>query len=410
MSSEVPPDGLSERQLLKWFADAPKRQKERELKEKEEWDAQQAKQKKKQDQIRRREKLKEEKKLSKRKMAERKRNAKKRKRERELKEKQERNKNRKPGGFATTEYKLSPALKACCGGAEQLSRPQATKQIWVYIKANNLQNPDNKREIICDAKLLKVFDNNKKIGMMQVAKFLSAHFIGDPISKATGSSTSTKKKTKKPPTKQKKKEAESESDEESEEEESSSEESEESEEESSDDEDGEATNGKLRKAIHSYLKSTDLSTVTNKTVRKYLENKFKCPLKEKKAFLKQEVQIFLEEGISSNGNSSSSSSSSSSKKKKQKKKKKASGGNNNGGFNKELNLSKDLSAVCAGKPKLSRSQVVKALWVYIKANNLQNPENKREILCDKRFKKIMDGNDKVTMFSMNKYIGAHLSD
>ena len=53
---------------------------------------------------------------------------------------------------------------------------------------------------------------------------------------------------------------------------------------------------------------------------------------------------------------------------------------------------------------------MKALWVYIKANNLQNPENKREILCDKRFKKIMDGNDKVTMFSMNKYIGAHLSD
>ena len=51
---------ISERQLLKWFADAPKRQKERELKEKEEWDAQQAKQKKKQDQIRRREKLKEE--------------------------------------------------------------------------------------------------------------------------------------------------------------------------------------------------------------------------------------------------------------------------------------------------------------------------------------------------------------
>merc|ERR1712167_309645 len=90
-----------------------------------------------------------------------------------------------------------------------------------------------------------------------------------------------------------KKEAESESDEESESEESSSEESEESEEESSDDEDGEPTNGKLRKAIHSYLKSTDLSTVTNKTVRKYLENKFKCPLKEKKAFLKQEVQIFL---------------------------------------------------------------------------------------------------------------------
>jgi upstream activation factor subunit UAF30 len=373
MSAEVPPDGLSERQLLKWFADAPKRQKEKELKEKQEWEAQKATQKKKEDQKRRRAKLKEAKKQNKRKAAERKRNAKKRKRDREIKEKEERKKNRKPGGFATTEYKISPALRACCGGAAQLSRPQATKQIWAYIKANNLQNPANKREIICDDKLLKVFDNNKKIGMMQVAKFLGAHFIGDPISTTTRTSSSSKGKV---PVAKARRMEESE-DESSSEEDSSSEEE-------LDDEDG-PSNSKLRKAIHAYLKATDLSSVTNKTVRKYLEKQFDCELKERKAFLKKEVQIFLETEINSKNK-------------------------NKGGLNKEMKLSDDLSAVCAGATKLSRSQVVKALWIYIKANNLQNPKNKREIICDKKFKKVMDGNDKVTMFSMNKYIGAHLSD
>jgi len=39
---------------------------------------------------------------------------------------------------------------------------------------------------------------------------------------------------------------------------------------------------------------------------------------------------------------------------------------------------------------------------------LQNPEDKREILCDAKLKRVLGGNSKVTMFSMNKYITAHL--
>lgn len=50
-----------------------------------------------------------------------------------------------------------------------------------------------------------------------------------------------------------------------------------------------------------------------------------------------------------------------------------------------------------------------AIWVYIRANNLQNPADKRQIVCDKALKKVM-GEDTVTAFSMNKYIGKHLSD
>ncbi len=60
-----------------------------------------------------------------------------------------------------------------------------------------------------------------------------------------------------------------------------------------------------------------------------------------------------------------------------------------------------------GKDKLPRSEVISKVWDYIKSNNLQNPENKREILADDNLKKVF-GKDKVTMFEMNKYISAHL--
>jgi upstream activation factor subunit UAF30 len=57
--------------------------------------------------------------------------------------------------------------------------------------------------------------------------------------------------------------------------------------------------------------------------------------------------------------------------------------------------------------QLSRPQVVKKLWEHIKGNNLQNPENKRQILCDEKMEAIFKI-DKVDMFQMNKLIGNHL--
>lgn len=54
--------------------------------------------------------------------------------------------------------------------------------------------------------------------------------------------------------------------------------------------------------------------------------------------------------------------------------------------------------------KLSRPQVVKRLWNYIKGNGLQNPEDKREILCDPGMKAIFNV-DKIDMFKMNKFLG-----
>jgi len=50
---------------------------------------------------------------------------------------------------------------------------------------------------------------------------------------------------------------------------------------------------------------------------------------------------------------------------------------------------------------------VSKMWDYIKKNNLQNPENKREILADDKLQPIF-GKSKVTMFEMNKHLAQHL--
>jgi chromatin remodeling complex protein RSC6 len=54
---------------------------------------------------------------------------------------------------------------------------------------------------------------------------------------------------------------------------------------------------------------------------------------------------------------------------------------------KPLQPSNELAAVVGSSP-LPRTEVVSKVWEYIKANNLQNPENKREILEHRRFRRI----------------------
>lgn len=76
------------------------------------------------------------------------------------------------------------------------------------------------------------------------------------------------------------------------------------------------------------------------------------------------------------------------------------------GIHAPVQPSEELGAV-VGNDKLPRSQVISKVWDYIKSNNLQNPENKREIVADDKLKKVF-GKDKVTMFEMNKYISQHV--
>ncbi|MDE2188429.1 MAG: SWIB/MDM2 domain-containing protein [Patescibacteria group bacterium] len=80
----------------------------------------------------------------------------------------------------------------------------------------------------------------------------------------------------------------------------------------------------------------------------------------------------------------------------------------NSAFMKPLNVSAEL-AVVVGKGPMPRSEVVKALWKYIKDNNLQDAKNKRNINADEALKKVFGGKAVVNMFEMTKLVSKHLS-
>jgi chromatin remodeling complex protein RSC6 len=78
-----------------------------------------------------------------------------------------------------------------------------------------------------------------------------------------------------------------------------------------------------------------------------------------------------------------------------------------GGLARPVTPSADLAAIVGSAP-LPRSEVVSKVWDHIRRNNLQNPNNKREILADDKLRKVF-GVDKCTMFEMNKHLSRHLS-
>lgn len=84
------------------------------------------------------------------------------------------------------------------------------------------------------------------------------------------------------------------------------------------------------------------------------------------------------------------------------------GGGGQGGLQRPVQPSKELGAITGNDP-LPRSQIVSKMWDHIKKNNLQNPENKREIVADDKLKAIFGGKDRVSMFEMNKHISNHVS-
>ena len=67
----------------------------------------------------------------------------------------------------------SPELAAIVGTAA-LPRSQVISKVWDHIKKNNLQNPANKREILADDKLKKVFGVDK-CSMFEMNKYIAKH-------------------------------------------------------------------------------------------------------------------------------------------------------------------------------------------------------------------------------------------
>ena len=81
------------------------------------------------------------------------------------------------------------------------------------------------------------------------------------------------------------------------------------------------------------------------------------------------------------------------------------------GLTKPLNLSDDLADLVGAKKgeKLSRSEVVKRLWAYIREKKLQDPKNKQYFFPDEKMKPIFT-EPRIRAFGMTKHLKEHLSN
>lgn len=192
----------------------------------------------------------------------------------------------------------------------------------------------------------------------------------------------------------------------------------------------------IAERLKEILETADLTTTTTASIRRKLEGELGVDLTSKKAFIREQVDLYLlhqqeqlenneakeegdeglenevkeeeqsseqpgdeEEDEEEDDESAKRSHKSSSNKEKTKK-------GTGGGFTKLCGLSPELQSVL-GVSELSRTQVVKQLWVYIRENDLQDPQNRRKILCDEKLRLVFR-KDSVDMFEMNKVLSNHI--
>ena len=62
----------------------------------------------------------------------------------------------------------------------QLSRPQTVKKIWEYVRSQGLQNPDDKRQIVCDEPMKAVFKQDTVHMFTMVSFSASPVLLPDP--------------------------------------------------------------------------------------------------------------------------------------------------------------------------------------------------------------------------------------
>jgi len=83
-----------------------------------------------------------------------------------------------PNAALSQKLKPSPQLAEVVGSPEPLSRGEAVKRLWDYVKQHNLQNPENRREILADEKLRPLF-GKEKISMFEVGGIVNSNLEGN---------------------------------------------------------------------------------------------------------------------------------------------------------------------------------------------------------------------------------------
>lgn len=179
----------------------------------------------------------------------------------------------------------------------------------------------------------------------------------------------------------------------------------------------------LATRLREILDVADLEVTTEKTIRTQLQEEFGIDLSQRKKFIRQEVEAYLtrkqaeggesDEDDAEDQNPGDAENESSAKKRKaiakgakdgktKDKKERRSGG----GLLKVCALSDELAALLGAK-ELPRTEVVKSMWNYIREKNLQDPSNKRLIICNEDLKKLLK-TDSTDMFQLNKLLTVHI--
>lgn len=78
-----------------------------------------------------------------------------------------------------------------------------------------------------------------------------------------------------------------------------------------------------------------------------------------------------------------------------------------GGIAVEVTPSAQLAAV-VGAAALTRADLTKKVWAYIKRNGLQDTKNRRNINADDKLKAVFGGKSVVNMFEMTKLVNKHV--
>jgi chromatin remodeling complex protein RSC6 len=76
-------------------------------------------------------------------------------------------------------------------------------------------------------------------------------------------------------------------------------------------------------------------------------------------------------------------------------------------FMKPVTPDDKLAKVVGDKP-LSRTELTKKLWVYIRKNGLQDAKKRTLINADENLKAVFNGKKQVSMFEMTKLVSGHV--
>ena len=78
-------------------------------------------------------------------------------------------------------------------------------------------------------------------------------------------------------------------------------------------------------------------------------------------------------------------------------------------FMKPVGISESLAEVVGSGP-MARTEVTKKLWEYIKKHKLQDKDNKRNIIPDKKLARVFGSSQPIDMFKMTSKVSKHLKE